>query len=319
MKKLIVFIPALNEAKTIQKVIKSIPKEIFGFKVQVLVVDDGSTDQTAKLAKQAGALVISHPKNLGVGEAFQTGLNKALELKADILVNIDADGQFNPKDIPKLIGPIIKGEADFVSADRFTDKTTGKLRRPENMPKIKYWGNIIMAKLISFLSGQNFQDVSCGFRAYSKRAMLSLNLMGKFTYTQESFLDLATKGLQIKTVPIKVKYFSDRESRVADNLFYYAYKTLKIIIRSFRDYKPFLFFLYLSVIPAILSFISGGFLFYHYLTTGMFTPYKSLGFIFIYFSTLTLILILIGFLADMFVRLRINQEKILYLKKLDKF
>ena len=318
MKRLVVFIPAFNEEKTIARVIKKIPKEILGLEVVVLVVNDGSSDQTAKVAKQAGAVVVNHPTNLGVGKAFQTGLEEALKLKADVLVNIDADGQFDPDEIPKLIKPIINHQADFVSADRFTDPKTGKKRRPPDMPQAKYWGNLLMAKLISFLAGQEFADVSCGFRAYNKKAMLSLNLMGKFTYTQESFLDLATKGLQIKLVPTKVKYFADRKSRVAGNLLHYGYKTFKIIIRAFRDYKPLLFFVYLSVIPFVLSILTGIFLAYHYFIAGQFTPYKSVGFAFIYFSTLTLALVLTGFLADMFVRLRLNQEKILYLIKSQK-
>ncbi len=314
-KQIMVFIPAYNEAETIAQVIKSIPKKIKGLKVIILVVNDGSMDETAMLAKKAGALVVSHSRNLGVGQAFQTGLEEALRLDVDVLVNIDADGQFNPKDIPKLVEPIIKQQADFVSADRFTNFKTSKRERPVYMSRVKYYGNLMMSALFSFLAGQKFSDVSCGFRAYSKKAILSLNLMGKFTYTQESFLDLATKGLFITQVPVQVKYFPDRESRVAHNIFSYAYKTLKIIIRSFRDYKPLLFFIYLSIIPGLLSILAGGFLLYHYLITGQFTPYKSVGFAFIYLSTLTIALILVGFLADMFVRLRINQEKMLYLIK----
>ena len=311
MKKITILIPALNEERTIVKVIKQIPKKILGLKTQILVIDDGSTDNTAKLAKRAGASVISHSKNRGVGKAFQTGLEKTIKLKTDIMVNIDADNQFNPNDIYKLILPIVKHKADFVSADRFTDKKNHQRKKPRNMPTVKYFGNLIMASLISFLAKQKFNDVSCGFRAYNKKALSSLNLMGEFTYTQESFLDLAIKGLQIKTIPIEVVYFPNRKSRITHNLLYYIYKTLKIIIRSFRDYKPMLFFIYLSTVPALISLFSGIFLAHYYLTTGQFTPYKSLGFVFIYFSTITFILLLTGFLADMFIRLRMNQERIL--------
>lgn len=316
MNKLVVFIPAFNEEKNIAEVIKSVPKKIDKYKTEILVVDDGSRDKTEKVAQKAGAIVVKHHRNMGVGKAFQTGLEKAIDLSADAMVNIDADGQFDPKEIPHLVKPIIDKGYDFVASDRFFNKNTKKLQKPENMPISKYWGNLLMAKLISFLANQQFNDVSCGFRAYSKKAMMSLNLMGKFTYTQESFLDLALKGLHITTIPVSVKYFPSRKSRVAHNLLYYAWKTIKIIIRSFRDYKPLLFFFYLSLVPTLVSLFSGLFLSYHYYINGQFTPYKSIGFIFIYFSSLTFILLLFGFIADMFVRLRINQEKILYQMKL---
>jgi len=108
---LVILIPALNEAASIAGVIDSMPKKIEGVdQIEVLVVDDGSTDDTAQLAQNAGATVISHPFNQGVGMAFNTGLAAALEMGADIMVNIDADGQFSPKDIPVLIAPIIEGK-----------------------------------------------------------------------------------------------------------------------------------------------------------------------------------------------------------------
>jgi len=312
--KLVILIPAFNEEKSIGKVIKSIPKEIGGISRQVLVVDDGSTDKTKTVAAEAGATVISHSSNFGLGKSFQTGLEKALEMGADLMVNIDADGQFSPLEIESLIKSIVSGEAEYVTADRFIDER-GILRMPENMPSIKYWGNLVMAKLISFLSDQKFNDVSCGFRAYSKRAMLALDLMGKFTYTQESFIDMAAKGIRIKSVPVSVKYFSDRHSRVASNVLVYGFRTLKIIVRTFRDYRPLLFFLFLSLIPLFISIISGLFLTTHFILTGSLTPYKIVGFIFIYFSAATFGLWAIGFLADMFTRIRQYQEKILYFEK----
>lgn len=315
MKKLVVMVPAFNEEKRIGEVIKKIPKNIGQIMVIVLVVNDGSKDETRRVAEKLGAIVISHPTNYGVGKAFQTGLQKALELGADYMVNIDADGQFSPSEIKKLIEPIINGEAEYVVSDRFLDEN-GRIRMPKNMPKDKYYGNLLMARLISFLAGQKFNDVSCGFRAYSKKAMLMLDLMGKFTYTQESFIDLAEKGLRIKSIPVSVKYFSERKSRVASNVFVYALRTLKIIVRTFRDYRPLLFFFYLSLVPAFVSLVSGMFLLIYFLNTGTFTPYKIVGFIFIYFSAFTFGLWFLGFLADMFTRIRLYQEKILLYEKM---
>jgi len=315
MKKIIVLILAYNEAENIGKIIRRIPRDILGIRVTILVVDDGSVDETKKIAQKEGAMVISHIKNQGVGKAFQTGLEKALELKADVMVNIDGDGQFLPEDMAKLLTPIIRGEADFVVADRFKNEG-GKILKPKNMPITKFVGNLLMAGLISSLVGQKFNDVSCGYRAYSRKAMLMLNLTGKFTYTQESFMDLTSKGVQVKAIPVTVKYFKDRKSRVASNLITYFIKTIKIIIRTFRDYRPLLFFFYVSLLPLLISIISGVFLFVYYISTGSFTPYKSVGFVFIYFSAFTFALWILGFIADMFTRIRLNQERILYeLKK----
>ena len=313
--RLVILIPAFNEQDSIQQVVNSVPKALNGIsEVIVLVVDDGSSDKTSSLAKDAGAIVVSHTQNRGVGAAFNTGLIKALELGADVMVNIDADGQFSPSDIPLLIEPIVTGKADFVSGDRFTD-TNGHSARPEYMSKLKYWGNKQMSHLISLLTQKHFTDVSCGFRAYSREAMLRMNLTRNFTYTQESFIDLANKELDIKLVPVNVKYFKGRKSRVAGNLFKYIGRTINIIFRAYRDYRPLRFFTWLGVVPFIVGLLFGIFTLIHYINTGSITPYKSLAIIGIYLVTLGLVFWIFGLLADMFVRIRLYQEQLLYFEK----
>jgi len=313
--RLVIVIPAYNEAGTITKVINKIPESFAGVdRVITLVVDDGSSDQTAALAKLAGADVISHPQNLGVGSAFSTGLKKTLELGGDIMINIDADGQFSPDDIPRLIEPILQNKADFVSGDRFSD-SNGNFKKPPNMSPIKYWGNKRMSELISMLTDKEFNDVSCGFRAYSREALLQLNLIGNFTYTQETFIDLGNKGLTIKTIPVDVKYFKDRKSRVANNILKYMVRTGKIIFRAYRDYKPLRFFGWLGLVNFLMGSAFATFSVVHYAQTGAFSPYKSIGFLAIYFVSLALLFWIVGLLADMFVRVRLNQEKILYFEK----
>jgi len=313
--KLIILIPALNEAASIEGVVQSMPRQIEGVdKIEVLVVDDGSKDDTAQLARSAGAAVISHPFNQGVGKAFNTGLDAALEMGADIMVNIDADGQFSPADIPLLLAPIVEGKADFVSGDRFRS-ADGKLVRPDYMSKIKFWGNQRMADLVGFITGKRYDDVSCGFRAYSKEALMRLNLTGKFTYTQESFLDLANKGIGIKTIPVNVTYFPDRKSRVAGSILRYMFQTAKIIFRAYRDYNPLKFFGLLGLIPFVISLIAGIFVLIHYFTTGAFSPYIFVAFAAVYLFTLGILLWVVGILADMFIRIRLNQEQLLYAEK----
>ena len=159
-----------------------------------------------------------------------------------------------------LLEPILRNEADMVLGNRFSNGM------PENMPKSKYWGNKQMSKLISFITKQKFTDVSCGFRAYGKEAILRLNLFGKFTYTQETIMDMAIKGLMVVEFPIDIKYFKNgRVSRVASNVLSYAIKTLKIILRSLRDYKPMFFFGGSGGISVLIGLVFIIAMFIHYL------------------------------------------------------
>jgi hypothetical protein len=208
----------------------------------------------------------------------------------------------------------LKREADFVVGDRFTNNN-GKYQKPRHMSRVKFWGNKLMARFISTLIGNHFKDVSCGFRAYSREAMLQLNLAGQFTYTQETFIDLASKGLTIRNAPISVRYFPGRKSRVAGSMVNYAVKTGKIIFRAYRDYKPLRFFGWLGLITFGIGLIFGLAMLVIYLQIGTFTPYKFIGVTGIYFVSMGIIFWIVGLLADMFVRIRQTQEKVLYFEK----
>jgi glycosyltransferase involved in cell wall biosynthesis len=305
-----VVIPALNEEKQLGEVLDSIPD----FADHILVVDDGSTDRTVDVAEKKGARVISHRTNRGVGAALGTGVRAVLGMDVDIMVNIDADGQFNPADIEKLVQPILDGQADFVTASRFIDKAY----RPR-MPLAKYWGNRCMSGFISRLTHQKFHDVSCGFRAYSRETLQRLNLFGEFTYTQETFIDLAFKDIAILEVPVHVRGSREHgRSRVASNLLRYGMQTLKIIINTYRDNKPFRLFGFISLMAFLLGMGFAVFLGLHYLKTGFFTPHKWAGFIAGFFFVVSLLLLLLGFVLDMFARMRRNQEEILFQLKRDR-
>ena len=300
-----VVVPAYNEEKQIGQVIETMPE----FVDHVLVVNDGSIDRTVEIAENHGAKTVSHKKNMGVGAAFNSGVKAILDMDdVDIMVNIDADGQFNPNDIEKLVTPIIEKKADFVTASRFIEKAYYP-----KMSKVKFWGNQFMSRFISRLTRNKFYDVSCGFRAYSKETLQRLNLFGDFTYTQETFIDLAFKNMTILEVPVHVKGKREHgKSKVAANLFKYGFQTLKIIVRTFRDYKPFRLFGYLSLITFLIGLGFAIFLGIHYLQTGAFTPHKWSGFTAGFFFILTLLFLLIGFVMDMFARMRQNQEEILF-------
>lgn len=301
-------IPAFNEEENIGTTLKKLPDYID----YVLVVDDGSHDATSEIATNNGAAVISHRKNKGVGATFQTGVRAMLASDIDIMVNMDADGQFNSDDIVKLIDPIIDQKAEFVTASRFMDKNMIPV-----MPPIKKWGNYRMSALIGRLTGRKFYDVSCGFRAYTREVLYKMNLFGSFTYTQETFINLAFKQVDMMEVPVSV--LGKRaigKSRIASNLFKYAFQTSNIILKTFRDYRPFKLFGFISSLFLIIGVLVIGYLFYFKISTGSFSPYKWLGFAGGASVILGFISLLIGFILDMFARMRHNQEEILfYLKK----
>jgi len=308
-------LPALDEAMTIAQVISKIPRDIAGVgSVEVVVIDDGSTDDTVKLAREAGADVISHGVNRGVGVAIQTGLAEAIRRRVDVAVNMDADGQFDPSHIDRLIRPILGGKADMATASRFRDKAL----IPE-MPFVKRFGNWGMARLVSFLSGGDYHDVSCGFRAYSREALLRLVLTGSFTYTQESFLVLAAKGMKIVEVPLPVRGVREHgQSRVASNLWRYFVRTSSIIFGSVRDYRPGQVFGTASFLLLLLSLAAGGFFVWHRVTAGQFTPHIWAGFVSAFLFGLSMLIFALGQVALMISRLRIVQEQQLYiLRKLD--
>ncbi|WP_092849973.1 DPM/DPG synthase family glycosyltransferase [Algibacter pectinivorans] len=309
-RKILIYMPALNEEETILKVLKSIPKKYEGFdELELLVVNDGSSDDTEKEAIKAGATVLNHNHNQGVGKAFQTAVDYALKSHADIMVSVDADGQFDVNQITDMIAPILNKKADFCSGNRFANG------RPVNMPKVKFFGNSLISKIVGFVSKAKIQDVSCGFRAYSRDCLYNLNLQGSFTYTHETILDLLHKGYKISQIPVNVKYFDGRVSRVANNLFVYGFQTSFIIFKSFKDYRPLSFFLTIALIVFIIAVLLAGFVCIHWYNTSMITPYKSLGFIALALFGLSMLISVLAFLADMLNRIRGNQEKILFLTK----
>lgn len=309
--KLIIFSICLNEEKTIGELLDRIPKSIKGLdEIVKVVIDDGSTDNTVKISKEKGALVFSNNRQKRLAYSFQVAIDKALELGGDIAVSIDGDLQFLPEEIPLLVQPILDSKADFVAGSRFKN---GK--RPEHMSKGKYYGNKIGAYIVSKLTNQKFDDVTCGFRAYSREAMLKMNINSKYTYTQESFQLMASKNIDIKQVPISIKYYQGRKSRVVKSIFNFILVSGLNILRAFRDFAPMSFFGIFGLIPFILGLPCIIFVFIHWLITDTFSPYKFLAFTGVYLITLSLIIWLFGILADTLGRIINNQEKILYYTK----
>lgn len=235
--KIIVTIPAYNEEETIGKVIRDIKHAMSKtkYKHTILVVDDGSKDKTAEIARKEGAIVYSHPYNYGLAEAFRTEIAKCLELGADIIVHTDADGQYKAEEIPKLIEPIEKKEADLVLGSRFKGKI-------EEMPWIKKLGNKAFSRIISNIIGFRVSDCQTGFRAFTKEVAQKVPIISDHTYTQEQIIRAVREKFRIKEVPV---YFARRisgESRLMSSPFQYAAKAWINILRIYRDYEPLKFF-----------------------------------------------------------------------------
>jgi len=309
---ILVAIPARNEAETIGDVISAIPGNRFpGYRLETVVFDDASVDGTAERASRAGAAVRRVDRPRGLGGFFRAAVQEALERGADILVNIDGDGQFDPGEIPELVDPIIADRADFVAGDRFSGQTV----RPPDMSRVKYVGNQWMTSLISRITGLGIRDASSGFRAYSREALLNVNLQSRFTYTQETFLDLAVKGVRIAQVPVTVRYFPERRSRIARSIPRYAFWTLTTIFRTVRDHRPLRTFGTAALILFVAGGALAGFVLWHYLTTGAFSPYIFLMLTSAYLLTVGLIVSIVGIASDMLAPIRRNQETLVYLAR----
>jgi glycosyltransferase involved in cell wall biosynthesis len=309
-KTIAVVLPAFNEEMLIGKVLQAIP----AFVDSVIVVDDGSSDRTVEIAKFHNAVVISHGINRGVGMSLQSGIMRVLEIGSDIMVNIDADNQFDTADIEKIVMPITEDKADFVTASRFKDEQMYPL-----MSKAKLWGNKLVSVIVSTIIGTKFYDVSCGFRAYSKDTLLRLNLHGKFTYTHETILLLSFQNIRLMEVPVKVRGTREiGESRIASNIIRYGFKTLRIILQTYRDYDPFRMFTFIGGFFLVTALMSGSFVSFHFLSTGFFSPYKWVGFLFGGSLLMFIGFVLMGFVIESLSVIRKNQDKMLYyLKKLN--
>lgn len=315
MMKLVINIPAYNEEKKIGETIKRIPGSFQGIsEIFIQVVDDGSKDNTVKVSQEAGAdQVYSHKVNRGIGVTFRTAVGKALKNKADIMVNIDADGQFNPNDIQKLIDPILEGEADIISADRFGDKEA------KNMPKSKYHLNKIAASMIGWFMNSKINDLTCGFRAYDREALLRLNLPGNFTYTQEVIIDAIGKNLKVKWIPVEVTYFEDRKSRVVKSIWRYVNDSFRIILKAIRDVRPMKFFGIPGLIMIIISLgLTADFL-YMYFQDFKITPYRNLLILSITLFLVGLQFFVFALIADMIKSSRRLTEDTMYLIKKEKY
>jgi glycosyltransferase involved in cell wall biosynthesis len=253
--KLVIQIPCLNEATTLPLVLKSIPKKIIGIdQITILVIDDGSSDDTVSVAKNLGVTeFVYHAHTMGLARSFQDGIARALELGADIVVNTDGDNQYPQAEIPNLIKPLLEGTADIAIADRQTATI-------EHFSGFKKFLQKMGSKTVNWAAGTNLPDAASGFRAYSKQSLIRLNTVTRFSYAMETIIQAGNKRMAIASVPITTNP-KTRESRLFKSTFEHVRKSGAAIVRAYLMYKPYTVFATLGA----TFFIAGSVLFLRYL------------------------------------------------------
>lgn len=305
--RLLVGIPAFDEEKSIAAVIRAVPRGVEGVSsIRVVVVDDGSRDATAQLAADAGAIVLRHGQNQGLGNAFRTMVRYAVAEKFDALVTLDGDGQFDASQIPELLRPLLERRTLAATASRFLDPAKEPV-----MPWIKKWGNRRVAAMVSALTGRRYSDVSCGFRAYSRDALLLLTVHHPFTYTHETFLDLASKRVSFAEVPLVVRGVREHgQSKMASSVFRYGTRTASILLRTYRDHRPLAACAWMALPLVLASLVLFAASLAQWQATGSWLKWAA--FSGAGLAATAIGLLFVGFLADILTRLRMNQEEILF-------
>ncbi len=248
MTKLIIQIPCYNEEETLPVTLRALPKTVDGIdEIEVLVINDGSTDNSANIADNLGATVLDIKPNKGLANAFKNGLNEALKRGADIIVNTDADNQYCADDIEKIVKPVLEGKADIVVGAR-------DILSIKEFSLLKKFFQKTGSAVLRLFSSTSVEDAPSGFRAFSKEAAMKINIFDNYTYTMETLLQANAKGLKIISVPVRVNK-KLRESRLVNNIFDYMYKSMKTTIRMFIVYRPFRFFITLAWLLALIGII----------------------------------------------------------------
>ena len=239
--KLIIQIPCLNEEEALPQAVRDLPTAIPGIDtIERLVIDDGSTDKTVEVARQLGIEhIVRHTTNKGLAAAFQTGLNAALQLGADVVVNTDADNQYPGRLIPELVRPILVGQADMVIGDR-------QVNRIEEFSFSKKVLQKAGSAVVRYVSGTDVPDAPSGFRALSREAALRINVLSGYTYTLETIIQAGKNNLTIAQLPIETNP-KVRDSRLVKGNFRYVLRSTTTILRLFVLYEPLRTFAYLSV------------------------------------------------------------------------
>lgn len=303
--KLIIQIPCYNEAETLPKTLALIPRVYEGFdEVEILIVDDGSEDNTAEVAKASGAdHVVQMPRHLGLAQAYAQGLDACLRFGADVIVNTDADNQYLAEDIAKLVKPILADEAEMVIGDR-------GVRDLEHFKPLKRKLQVIGSRVVSMTAGFKIPDATSGFRAVTREVALQTMVLSNYSYTLETLIQAGTQKVRVAFIPIETNP-PERPSRLFKSIRNYLVHSGVTIVRSIAMYRPLRVFTWISAVLLLIGLVLGvRFLVYYF---------QGMGSGHIQSLILTAILLIVGFitfliglLADLVSFNRKILEEILY-------
>lgn len=263
MSKLIIQIPCLNEAATLPTTLRDLPTSIPGIEtIEILVVDDGSRDRTAEVARAHGAHhVVRFRRNKGLAAAFLAGIDAALKLGADFIVNTDADNQYQGTEIEKLLAPLLRGEADICIGDRNIKALSEMSPSKKFLQRLGSW-------VVRQVSNTTVPDTTSGFRAYTREAALRMTIVSDFSYTLESIIQAGKRRMAVAHVPVATNPRT-RDSRLFDSIWSYIKKSAAIIVRIYASYEPLKVFSYIGLgIFAIGAAAALRFLYYYATGTG---------------------------------------------------
>ncbi|HKP89630.1 MAG TPA: glycosyltransferase family 2 protein [Thermoleophilaceae bacterium] len=257
--KLIIQIPCLNEQDTLPATLADLPREVDGFdEVEWLVIDDGSTDRTVEVARAHGVNhIVRLTNNKGLATAFQAGLDASLKLGADVVVNTDADNQYYGSDIPKLVGPIVKGDADMVVGNRVVDQVEHFSPLKKRLQRLGSW-------VVRGASGTDVPDTTSGFRAYNREAAIQVQVVSKYTYTLETIIQAGKMLVAVEHTPIRTNP-KTRESRLFPSMWSYVRRNTISIFRIYALYEPLKVFMTAAAVVGLASFVIWGRFLYFYI------------------------------------------------------
>jgi glycosyltransferase involved in cell wall biosynthesis len=305
MTKLIIQIPCFNEAETLPATLDDLPREVAGFdQVEVLVIDDGSTDGTAAVAREHGVdHVLVLPRNTGLANAFAVGLQRALELGADAILNTDGDHQYPGRYVHDLVRPIIDGNADMVIGDRQIETIKHFSPLKKLLQRLGSW-------VVRWASGTDIPDTTSGFRAFSREAALRLSIYSNYTYTLETIIQAGKRNIAVASIPIETNVVQ-RRSRLIRSVPVYIAISAATIVRIFLMYEALRIFLVLSLIPLLAgSFLLGRFGYFYLIGQG--SGHVQSLVVAAILMVMGFLTILLGLLADLIAQNRRMSEDILY-------